>query len=177
MAKFVYLGVIVICVVAISFCGYYFLGGFDPIEVQEVENMSFNIAGKPYKGKYYKSDSLRRIQEEIGELILKDQVNGNYAEVSYVNTGITEEEVDLFVGTIFFENEIQIPGTFKVREFAARKFLAVKLNMHYAVRPSEQEVQAILYTYAREKGYKLEDYFINITFKNNSLEVYVPLKD
>ncbi len=175
--KYVYLGIIAICLVALTLCGYYFLGGFDEIKVQEVENMSFSIAGKPYKGKYYKSDTLKRIQNEVADLILKNTFSGDYAEITYMDTEVKEGEVDLFIGTIFFEDAIQIPGSFSVRDFSSRRFLAVKLNMHYAVRPSEQEVQAMLYKYAREKGYELDNYFVNIIFKDNSMEVYAPVKD
>lgn len=175
--KYIYIGVILLCLVALSLCGYYWLGGFDDIEVQEVENLSFSIAGKPYRGKFYRADSLQDIQEDVANLILSENFNGDFAEVNYINTGTSEEEVDLFLGVVFFEDAIQIPGDFKVRNFNARKFLAVKLNMYHAVRPSVEKVQKILYDYAKEKNYQVEEYFVSITFKDNSLEIYVPVKD
>lgn len=174
--KYVYLGISFVCLVILAFCGYYFLGGFDPIEVIEAGPTRFSIAGKSYEGKYYKSDALKTIDNEIRTLLLEKQFNGDYAEVEYVNTGLSEEEVKLFKGILLYDPEVQVPNGFKVREFSADKVLAIKLDMFPAVRPSPVKIQSIFYTYAREQHHELQDHFVAIIFQDDIMEVYAFVK-
>ncbi len=177
MMKYVYLGISFLCVVIMGGCFYYFLGGFDPVVIKEGQNTSLTLVGKPFKGEYHRNDSLKNIQESVIKLIESSEFNGDYAEVNYVNTGTTEEEVDLFIGAIVYDDELQVPQGFKVKEFNLNRFLVAQLTMHPTVMPNPQKMQEHFQEYAQEKGFQLENQFIAITFKDNKMEVYGIVKD
>ncbi len=176
--KYVYLGIIFLCIVIMSFCVYYFLGGFDPIEIKETNGTTFSVMGKAYKGKFYRSDSLNKIYDEINDMLINQNYEGDFAEVSFLNTGITDEEVDLYLGILFYGDAIQVPAGFTVRDFKSERVLYTRFTNYHQVRPGPETIQAEFYRHARENGLTLKDEFLAVTFKDdNALEVYGFIKD
>lgn len=156
------------CLVVIVFSIYYLLGGTKDYYVTEGGNAAYDIAGKAYRGSY-SAESARVVFEEFRDKVQRGEWKGDLVEITYPPE--EDEEVNQFFGVLLTGNVTQIESDQKLIKLEAEKTLLVALEMHPLVRPSREKVEAMLYSYAQEKGWELEDYFMQRYLPDNSVVV------
>lgn len=149
---------------------YHYLGGFNEISVVKSGNNIYNIAGKDYQGRI-KNDSLNMIFLEMRDLVLSKKINGDLCVINYREEGLVSGETHQFIGILLGDEISEIPSGIKVRAFQAETTFKVGLGMHPLVMPSAEKIEKKISQYAKEKGFELQNYSMEIIYSDNSILV------
>lgn len=170
LKKYFYWIVSIVSCFVIVLSIYYSLGGFNEITVVESGNNIYNIAGKEYKGRI-KNDSLNMVFSEMRELVLNKKINGELCVINYRDEELANGEVHQFIGILLGDEISEIPSGISVRAFQSETTFKAGLGMHPLVMPSAEKVEKKISNYAKEKGFQLQNYSMEILYSDNSVMV------
>lgn len=153
---------------SILFSIHALLGGFEELTVVESSNNTYSIAGKEFKGGM-KSDTLQRYFEEVRAELAEGKLKGELCIVNFRDKDLSGTTVHQLVGVLLGDDVAEIPAGMKVVELESTKTLKVALVMHPLVRPNPDKIEGLMYAYAQEKGYTLQNISMEILYPDNSV--------
>ena len=168
-AKQVYLVIIVICLIIISYATYYSLGGFDKIEVFVFDGANRTVIGKHYIGKY-QPQQVQDILKATKVLIDNGKLKGQIALVEYQNDTIGSDSTHLFIGASFdaIRGILEIPAGFTYQEYETNKIYRVFITQHPFVRPLPSEIRSMMEVRSIEDGQVLVPYTFDLYYSDGS---------
>lgn len=169
LKKYLYWFVSIASTFVIALSVYYYLGGFNDLEVVKSNNNIYNVAGREFRGRIT-SDSLNTIFNEVRDLVLENKINGELCVINY-RENLEKNEVHQFIGILLGDEISEIPSGLKVREIKAETSFKVGLGMHPLVMPNTGKVEEVIHEFAQQNGFSLESYTMEIIFSDNSILV------
>ncbi|MFY0689008.1 MAG: hypothetical protein JXQ90_17690 [Cyclobacteriaceae bacterium] len=149
---------------------YYHLGGFEKVEVFQLQGTERLVAGKHYAGRQTAYE-LEKIYEDARMLILEEKINGTLTVVNYKNDSLASNELSQFIGVILEGEMAEIPPQFEVREFSSSTRLAVFYTMHPLVFPSPSSTEEKFQNFADSAQLSLAPYTFELHYQDNSMSV------
>lgn len=165
-----YLSIIIVSLIIISYSTYYTLGGFDEVTVYVFEGSSRTVIGKHYIGRY-DSGQIGDILEETKALLESGRLKGQLALVEYQNDTIGSDSAHYFIGASFDEirNILEIPSGFGFEEYSTNKIYRVFVTQHPLIRPFPAEIRSLMEIKSIEEGEVLAPYTFDIYYDDGSL--------
>ena len=168
-----YLGIIFISVLVIGYTLYYFykdMGGFNEIEVVELEPITRTIAGSSYVGKA-QTPEYEALVAKCVDQIKNNQLKGVLTIITHKHDTLENTEMNIFVGITLQSSMAEIPYDFEVKELTSNERYAVNLTMHPMVRPSVEEVEDLLIQHAQNQSKSLLPLFVELYNMDNTMTV------
>lgn len=151
---------------------YYWMGGFEPVIIQENNQpVHFTISGKEYKGKYRPSE-FRKEMGDIGEL-QKDFPESVISAIFYENDTIKDDEAHYFIGLTNLTENNKLPNDFKTISYESAGSYFVEITKHPIVRPSPATILEKIKQKADEANASLHPFSIEQYFNNGEVKVEV----
>ena len=168
-AKLIYLSIIIICLIIISWSTYYTLGGFDPVEVYVMEGKERTVIGKEYKEKF-DYDLLKKRYEQTKTAIDSGRLKGQVAIVYFNEATNSNDTTHYFIGAYMDEikDVLRLPAGYSYREFKTDKIFKVFLTRHWMVSPSREEIAQMMEIKAIEEGVVLQPYSFDLYYADDS---------
>lgn len=153
---------------------YYQLGGFNRIEIQQVETDHYIIAGKTYKGRF-QEDTLKNYFFQMNELVANDQLEGTVSVVSY---GLTpSDSIHQLIGVRIHGSPYPLPKAIQLDTLLAARVLRAIIRAHPIVMPSPEQVVEKIKAYAQENAFSLKDYSVEQYIAEDEIWVDIPLSN
>ncbi len=166
---YIFISVVSVCIILTSV--YYWLGGFDEVNVYELEGQEKTIIGKYYKG-YRNSPEITEYFNQCQRLVMDSSVIGTVTRVVYKNDSLAYNEVEYFIGIDLAEEQMAMaPVGFQIREFSSSKRFAVFLSMNPWVRPSSKKIDQMFESKAASMDYNLSDILLEIYYIDDSMSI------
>ncbi len=168
-----YLVIIFLSLAVIGYTLFHFykqMGGFDELQVVELEPIKRTIVGSSYQGKA-QTPKYEELVAKCVDQIKNNQLKGVLTIVSHKHDTLENNEMNIFVGVTLQSTMAEIPYDFEVKEFTSNKRYAVYLSMHPVVRPSVERVEKLLEDYAKSNSEELLPLFIESYDMDNSMTV------
>jgi hypothetical protein len=167
--KVVYLAIIILCLIIISYATYYALGGFQKVEVFVFEGGERTVIGQHYIGKLQPSE-IREIVTEKKEMLDRGQLKGKLSIVEYENDTIGSDSSHYFIGASFEEirNVLEIPSGYTYEEYSTSKIYRVFITQHPWVRPLPSDIRSMMEVRSIEDGEVLAPYTFDIYYEDGS---------
>jgi len=168
-AKWIYLTIIVVCLMVITVSTYFALGGFDKLEVFVFDGASRTVIGKEYIGSY-KPSQIRDIVRDAKTMIDDGKLRGNLTVIEFQNDTIGADSSHYFIGSSFDEirNVLEIPSGYSYYEFETSKIYRVFITMHPLVRPLPSDVRSMMEVRSIEEGDVLRPYTFDVYYQDGS---------
>lgn len=152
---------------------YYFLGGFNTIEIQIVNAENYVIAGKTYQGPF-EEDSLKNIFFQMRAYIDHGQLQGTVSVVNYDLDYASVDSIHQLIG-ILVDTPASGPEDIQTDTLIAQKAVRAIVHAHPIVMPRPDQVIEKIKAYARENAITLKDYSVEQYIADNEIWVDVPL--
>ncbi len=140
------------------------------MEVIPYEGVDYSVAGIEFKGRY-NDPEIENIFNEVKGVVSTGLIQGTLSLIEYNDSDLKEGEVQYFIGIILQNRVTKIPGNYSVRRIQSRAILSVRLDVHPLVRPSKEEVEAKMYSLAGEKGFEIENFFLEKHFADDRMVI------
>ncbi|MEP5613224.1 MAG: hypothetical protein ABJP45_13310 [Cyclobacteriaceae bacterium] len=175
-ASWIYLIIIVVCLVITFVATYYTLGGYDKVEVYEAEGGNRTVIGRHYIGP--QTSDINEVMEEIKAMVDEGRLRGQLTMVEYHNDTIGADSVHYFIGASFEEirNILEIPSGLTYEEFTTSKIYQVFITQHPLVRPFPAEIRSLIEVRSIEDGVVLAPYTFDVYYSDGSLRTEVWVK-
>lgn len=174
-AKYLYLSVIILCLVIISGCIYYVLGGFDPVEVYLFDGPAERtVIGKEYF--LPANDNSKEYNERMTEAwqdIQNGTLKGQLTSVIYVNDTLSKDSIHCFIGASFEEIKgvMRMPSGYEYRQFTTNRIYKIFVTQHALARPTPEENEQLMQVRSIEEGEVLQPYTFELYYEDNSLSI------
>lgn len=168
-----YLGIIAISLSVIGYTLYYFydqMGGFDELEVVQLNPIQRNVVGTTYQGKT-RTATYEKALEKCIDQIKNKRLDGVLTIISYKSDTLESNEVNLFIGITLNSSMAEIPYDFEVKHLESKVRYAMSLSMHPAVRPSIKNVETMIYEQATSNGDELVPMFMELYYPDDSMTI------
>ena len=133
----------------LTLAGYYWLGGFNEITVEVVEEDTRVVVGKAYRGKYGDL-ALRKIFVEAGQLQRAGTVPGVLTVINYDTLSASGQQINQFIGITQTAPLTTLPQGYQRDTIAAGSYLRAQVTARSLIRPSPGTVNERLVNYARQ---------------------------
>ena len=133
----------------LTLVGYYWLGGFNEVVIEQVNAPARPVLGKPYQGKYGDL-ALRKIFVQARQLEASDSVSGTLAVVNLDAASAGGKEVNQFIGVVLNQPPRAMPADYQIDTLAAGTYLRAYVQAHPFVMSSPETVNRQLLDYAEE---------------------------
>lgn len=140
------------------------------MEVIPYDAVDYSMAGIEFKGRY-NDPEIENIFNEVKKVVSTGEIQGTLGLIEYNDPGFNETEVSYFIGIILQNRVTELPGNYTVRRIQSRAILSVRLDVHPLVRPSKEEVETKMYALAVEKGFEIENFFLEKHFADDRLVI------
>ncbi|UII22384.1 hypothetical protein [Fulvivirga ligni] len=165
---------IVVVIVVIGAVGYYLLGGGESIQFEIREYPDLHVTGKEFLGKY-NDGAVKDLFFEAKQI--SESREGCDVTVIHYETPELQDSVRQFIGVSSPDSSFVSGKAFnEVRSFEKPTMLKAVITAHNFVMPRPEEVKSKASEYAKEKGYELEGYSIEVYKGTRDLEILFPLK-
>ncbi|MEQ8469569.1 MAG: hypothetical protein RIC35_00210 [Marinoscillum sp.] len=168
--RYAYLALILVFLGVIVTCIYYFLGGFEPIEVYRLKSINRTIAGKQFVS-HYTDEAPIEFGARCRKMVEEGDIEGTLSIITYKSDTLPETHIAQFIGITLHNEMSEIPQDFEIREIETGPRYAVFMSMHVLVQPRPHKVEAMLYAAAQENGEELQGLFFQLRYPDNSLSV------
>ncbi|MEM9895075.1 MAG: hypothetical protein AAF789_01785 [Bacteroidota bacterium] len=168
--KILYSISIVVSLSALLVCFYFFLGGFNEIEVYEAQGIQRTVVGKEYiLPNKLRNPEFEKLDEAL-QYLETGKLKGELTNVIY-NDSTLIDSTRFFIGASFdgFSSVVRMPSGYSSREFETEKILQVFITQSTWVRPMPDEVSKKMEKEAQMKGYTLQPLDFEIYYKDGSL--------
>ena len=169
----IYVGIIVISLSIIGYTLYYFydqMGGFDELEVIELNPIERKIVGITYQGKAQTATYEKAVAKCVDQISNK-KLNGVLTIITYKSDTLESNEVSLFIGISLNSSMAEIPYDFEVRQLSSKNRYGMFLSMHPAVRPAIDRVEEMLSSQAKTDGKELLPMFMELYYPDDSMTI------
>jgi len=152
------IGVPTLVAVGILFI-YYWLGGFNPLEIRTMVVNNYYVAGRYFEGAY-KSDTMANYFMETKQMIEEGQLEGILTLIYYQEPLGRRGLIKSFVGVNLADTSITLPSGFEWRQIEARQVVQAKVHAHVAVMSNPETIKESIRDHAKKEGLKLASYSI-----------------
>ena len=174
MKKAIFIALILILA---GFLIYRQLGGFNPIEVNEVSRDGYVIAGKIFEGRY-NDGNIRKLFFRVRDWSQSDSVSGDFVIVNFKDPSLDEKVIRNLVGVLVSDSAgHQLPAGFSYHHLEASRALQALINAHNLVMPRPGKVEKILQKEANSKGLALDSLSVEIYKSERELVIEIPVRD
>jgi hypothetical protein len=104
-------------------------------------------------------------------MIANREIRGDLTVQTFYSDSTSEKQLDQFIGITLEGDMAEVPTDFEIREIVTGRRFVVFLPMHPLVRPSPQEVEAVILNAAQEAGADLHPFFVEFHYQDNSMAV------
>jgi effector-binding domain-containing protein len=153
---------------------YYFLGGFNTIEIQVVDAENYVIAGKSYRGSY-QEDLLKDYFSQMKAHVDRDQLRGTVSVVNYGLEYGSTDSVNQLIGVLMDTPFSPVPEHIEVDTLMAQKVVRAIVHAHPVVMPRPDQVIDKIKSFAKEHKLTLREYVIEQYIEEDKIWVDVPL--
>ncbi|GAB4233752.1 MAG: hypothetical protein Tsb0034_07110 [Ekhidna sp.] len=171
-AKFLYLTIIIICLVIISFSTYYTLGGFDPVEVYFFDGTNRTVIGNahyiPNQGKDF-----RQRMDSVKAEIDAGKLKGRLTAIIYQHDSIPDDSVLCFIGASQDGSKgvMRMPAGYEYRQFKTNRIYRIFITQHPLARPNPEEIEQIMELKSIEEGEVLQPHTFELYYQDGSLSI------
>jgi hypothetical protein len=157
---------------------YTWLGGFKDIEIKTLAATRPRIlAGTPYEGSI-RSRQLDSLFEHTRQLHQQGWLRGDLGAMYF---DVPEKmrkrgEVKALIGVWEPDSTQTLPAGFSRRTIPAPQVVQARLQAHFLVSPSPDEVQEEMRNYAREKKLALENFVMETYLNDQSIILEMPVR-
>lgn len=171
MKKKLWIALISIAILtAVGFWGFDYLGGNNPIIIQEIDLSPPSLVGKTYRGTP-QDTRLGKTFNEIESLIAFHPLTKLHTYYQIEPAG----KLDTL--TVFIGIDLALPlDGYEYLEFENSRFLLASIKANSWVMPSPATVQDKLEEYASKNGLILQGIFIDKIISPREIQVIAPLK-
>ena len=170
-AKIIYGVVIAILIGILAAIYYYYIGGFDPIEVYKMEGEQRTVIGKEYtiNSNY---TSYNKIMAEAKAQLDSGLLKGELTSVVDL-TFQDDDSIKVFVGASFegFKDVLQIPASYSYREFEASTIYKVFVTQRASARPTPDKIAALVEEKTQQEQTASPTTSMEIYYEDGSLRV------
>jgi len=152
------LGILVIFSIVILSI-YYWLGGFNQLEIQTVSMNDYYVVGHYFEGTY-KSDTVSSYFMEIKQMIETRKLNGILTIVYYQEPIGKRGMMKSFIGAALEDTTVTIPPGYEQRLIQVDKVVQAKVDSHVAVMPNPEKINRRLREHAQGQGLELVNFSI-----------------
>jgi hypothetical protein len=152
---------------------YNWLGGFKEVEIQTLDNLSYEIIGKPYTGRY-KDQQIEQDFNEIKQKVEQKELEGTFAIITYKEPSEHEGEIEIFTGVIMNKVPETLPQGYEHRTITAPKAVQAEMEAHPAVLPPAEKVRQQMEAYAEQQKLNLQEITIDKYLGEGHLQVVIP---
>ncbi len=149
---------------------YYWLGGFQKVNVYELQGIRKTVIGREFTGRST-SPQIVEYLNECRKLVLDSSIIGTVTRVVIKNDSLPANEVQYFIGVDIESEMAQAPLGFEIREFETSKRFAVFLDMNRWVRPSSKKIDHMIKQKATSLGYEIGGKVFEIYYIDDSMSV------
>lgn len=154
--KYLILGLILL----LTILSYYWLGGFQSVQKQIIENPEITVLGFYYKGKIG-SDTLQNLFEQARQLVLNKEYAKSIALVYYGEANQETGAVENFIGVKTDNHSIKkIPNKWEYRKFKSTTSVIGCIEASVLVMPTPETMLGELQLFAEENQIQLDTLFI-----------------
>lgn len=165
--------VVVTLVVSIPLA-YYWLGGFNPLQVELVPVDQIYLVGRYFEGRQ-QSDTIRRYFNEMKEYVQGDTYPGQLVIIYDQEPRGPSGQVKVFVGVRMQKPLKEAAGGLQLRTLEASRAIRISKASHSVVMPNPEDLNKLIADYAREQHLKLRGPSMEIYLPDNRLLVEHPL--
>lgn len=133
----------------LTLLGYYWLGGFNEIEIAVVEKPVRPVVGKVYQGQYGDL-ALRKIFVQAQRLLASDSVTGTLLVVNLDSASAGGKQVNQFIGIALSAPFNSLPSGYQRDTLAAGTYLRARVAAHPLAQPRPGTINERLSAYAAE---------------------------
>ena len=152
------LGITAFAGLAILFI-YYWLGGFNSLQVQTVEVGNYYVAGRYFQGTY-KSDTVASYFMETKQLIEQGDLDGVLTLIYDQEPTGKRGQMKSFIGVTMSDTTATLPAGFEWRRIRSDRVVQAKIASHVAVMPNPEKIKERIQDHAKYEGLKLAEYSI-----------------
>lgn len=168
--KYIYLIIVCFSLATILLSVYYFLGGFEKVEVFAMKTDSKVAVGRHFTGR--QTDPLiQQYFEEARTLVTTKKIRGELTLIEFKNDTIPKNRIHYFLGVIIDGDMAEIPSGYRVLTLTGRGKLAVFLSMSPFVRPSPARIEKLFQARANELNIHLQPLILEVHYPDNSMRV------
>ena len=147
---------------------YFFLGGFEKIEIVKSGKADYAIAGKWLKqDASHKDEAL--LFNEIKESVTQEKIIGDLCIVNFQIDSLLNNEMKRFIGVALKNETSAIPSGYVVLEIRSEKSYMAALTMHPLVMPNSQKIERLISLVAIEDKAELQKFSLEILYPDNSV--------
>jgi hypothetical protein len=172
----IFIGVVLAGLIVLTL--YIFLGGFKEVtfSIQPVSKPKV-LAGVPFEGNMRSSrlDSLFEVTRQIHQ---SGQLKGTLGAI-YYDVPLKKQsrgEINALIGVWLDDASMSLPKGFQLRTIPAGKVVQARLQAHFLVSPSPDEVQEKMRQYARQQGLQPENLVIEEYLSDESIILETPIR-
>lgn len=169
---YLYLSIIVVCVLIISTSVYYGLGGFEKTEIFFFEGTTRGVIGREHlipndRKTYFEKMDSARMDLQNGKL------KGNLTSIIYNNSHLEGDSIRCFIGAFQdgVSGVVRMPAGFEFRQFKTDRIYKIFLTQHLIVRPTPGKIEEILEVKSIEEGELLQPFTFEIYYEDNSMSI------
>lgn len=171
LSKKLYISIITLLVVVAGI--YYYLGGFNKIEIAVVQSSPVPIGGQYFEGNY-DSDTVRHLIDTVTSYLQRDTT----AHLAVVNFDEYEDKAGLvrqFIG--FTADSLSPPFSANIRvdTFGTQASIRATINRHFWVRPRPSAIRREIIEFAQMHELATGDYTIEQYISDRKMWVDVPI--
>ena len=157
---------------------YTWLGGFKDIAINTLTVTDPRIlSGIPYEGSI-KSQQLDSLFEHTRQLHQQGQLRGDLGAMYFeVPEKMRKRgEIKAVIGVWQADSTQTLPAGFSRRTIPAPQVVQARIQAHFLVSPSPDEVQEEMRNYAREKKLALENFVMEKYLNDQSIILEIPVR-
>lgn len=168
--KYIYLSIIVVCLIIISTSIYYVLGGFEKVEIFFFEGTSRAVIGKEH---YMSNRNFRQKMDSARIDIQEGKLKGMLTAVLYQSDTIPQDSILCFIGASQddINGVVRMPAGYQYKHFKTDRIYKIFISQHPLVMPKPEEIEQMMEIKAIEEGELLQPVTFELYYEDNSLSV------
>lgn len=152
--------------VIVIFGIYYFLGGFQEVNIEVTRAEHYRIAGNYYEGPYER-DTIATLFFTARELLKSKTLSGDLSVVNFDEN--SQDTVKMFIGILLPHNVSGDLEDLQIREIKSDKILRARIESHSIVMPTREKIEGKLQTFAEKNNLVLRDFTLERYISDNKL--------
>ena len=167
LKKIIYLTLIFAFLAIIIGSVYYWLGGFEKIEIYRIADGKRTIVGKQFNTMVSNNEP-RIFFEQCQEMLEANKIDGKLTVIAYSNDTLQRGEIAQFIGIELNSDMAEIPRKFEVLELDSAVYYKMFLTMHPLVHPRTQNHLSMLQEEASKNNEQLVGHLLTTFYPDNS---------
>lgn len=156
-------------------CTYYFLGGFNPLQIKTVTVDSYYMIGKYFNGSY-KSDTIQVYFSEMRDYVKTGTYQGPITIIYDQEPVGSRGMIKSFIGIRLSQATEVLPQDLTTRVIYADHAVRISKDCHSALMPNPNKIAEIINELLINENRIPFDFSIEMYYPNNRLVIEQPLK-